>query len=105
MNYLIGHNPQVISQLSRGGLNITTSEEIARGWVRYQRSITQLNHESVSPSDGAVARDYLQDSKIFLAFLLSLLQFCTISHYHSCQQTGRKGYFIYTVTVISYKCQ
>jgi hypothetical protein len=80
MNYLIGHNPQVISQLSRGGLNIMTSEEIARRWAQYQRSITQLNHES-------------------------LLQFCAISHYHSCQETGRKGYFIYTVTVLSYKCQ
>jgi hypothetical protein len=34
MNYLIGHNLQVISQLSRGGLSIVIDGEIARAWMR-----------------------------------------------------------------------
>jgi hypothetical protein len=67
-NYLIGHNPQVISQLSRGGLNITTSEEIARRWAQYQRSITQLNHESLLQNDGAIALSFCKIQKYFWHF-------------------------------------
>jgi hypothetical protein len=42
MNYCIGHNPQVISQLSRDGLIIAVDGEIAR----YGMLVARRRHRS-----------------------------------------------------------
>jgi hypothetical protein len=41
-NYCIGHNPQVISQLSRGGLNIAVDGE-HKSLVGYLKMLLQIN--------------------------------------------------------------
>jgi hypothetical protein len=43
MNYLIGHNPQVISQLSKDGLNIAVDGENNKSLVGYLKILLQIN--------------------------------------------------------------